>query len=151
MTTQLSENGLFVVVAHRWGWTNNDWYFVGGCTRRREAVRMAREEANNRGGKYGVAVYRLYCEEDADPVLEAYFSSAYDEERPVRNPRLDIFQRIGLKVFFAVETGEADLPDKDDVSKLTPTSVEVPDWLRKEKERIEREELNKCHYQYDEK
>jgi hypothetical protein len=140
MTTQQPEKGLFVVVAHRWGWTNNSWYFVGGCTCRKDAVDMARLEADDRGGKYGVAVYRLACDENAGSVLEAYFPSLYNEERPTRNPRLDIFQRLGLKVFFAVETGKADLPDKDNASVLRPTSVEVPAWLREEKERIESEE-----------
>jgi hypothetical protein len=97
-------------------------------------------EADDRCGKYGVAVYRLACDENVGSVLEAYFPSLYNEERPIRNPRLDIFQRLGSKVFFAVETGKADLPDKDNNSVLHPTSVVVPTWLREEKERIESEE-----------
>jgi hypothetical protein len=127
------------VVAHRWGWTNSSWYLVGGCTRRMDAVDMARQEADDRGGKYGVAVYRLACE-NTGSVLEAYFPSLYEEEQPVRNPRIDIFQRLGLKAFFAVETGKADLPDPDNATVLRATPVAVPDWLRQEKERIESEE-----------
>jgi hypothetical protein len=134
------DDGVFVVVAHRWGWINSNWYLVGGCTRRMDAVDMAGREADDRGGKYGVAVYRLACDENAGSVLEAYFPSLYEEERPVRNTRIDIFQRLGLKAFFAVETGIAHLPDRNNATVLRATPVAVPDWLREEKERIEGEE-----------
>lgn len=53
------------------------------------------------------------------------------------NTRIVVFQRLGQKVLHAVEDGTAALPDAHGRGVLVQVPVEVPDWLRSEKQRIE--------------
>lgn len=125
---------VYVAVAYRWGHTNTHWYLVAGGTKRSDIVDAARLENYDRGGKYGVAVLRLSAE--GSTAMEDYFPSIYGESAPGENPRIAMFQRLGQKVFYAVESGTAALPDSNG-SRLTQARVDIPDWLRKEKQRIE--------------
>lgn len=48
---------MYVVMAYRWGGTNLHSYIVGLFEGEREAVLRAKEEHQDRAGKYGIAVY----------------------------------------------------------------------------------------------
>ena len=48
----------FVVIAYRWGNTENHSYLVAVCDNEFIAKRYADMEASARGGKYGLKVYK---------------------------------------------------------------------------------------------
>jgi hypothetical protein len=104
----------YVVVAYRWGWTNGHQYLVCAASDKEKAVDEAGKEATESDGKYGVAVYSLSDSRDGDFHLEAYFPSAYGEEKPHWNARLAMFGDVGTKVVRAIEDGKHE---------------DVPPWL----------------------
>lgn len=95
---------MFVVIAYRWGWTNNHWYIVKITDNRQQAVRDAADECVSRGGKYGIAV------SNNDGEIVAYFPSSYNEKTPYHNARLTMFEMIGNRIVSEYEQ-DNELPD----------------------------------------
>lgn len=118
---------IFVVVAYRWGWLNNDWYHVCAKADENEAVDDAEAECGSRGGKYGVAVYDAESWE-----MVNYFPSIYREKKPYANWRIMAAERVGLHVLTATETGESLQPSDDDETSLEFKEAPLPDWLRED-------------------
>lgn len=106
----------YVVVAYRWGWTNNSFYFVWGGTDEDEAIAAAEKECEDRGGKYGVTVFRLSG--DVEEVVQ-HCPSSYGEKEPYINQRIELFDKIGQRVVSTLEDGllSVDL-SPDSLSKL---------------------------------
>lgn len=74
----------YVVTAYRWGLRDAHSYVVGAYRDREEAVRVAREHVNFRGGKYGCEVVECrgpaQADEGGENAIEkqvAYFESSY--------------------------------------------------------------------------
>lgn len=126
---------IFLAIAYRWGWANNDWYIVGAGLDEGDAVAMAEAECEGRGGKYGVAVLKLTDTEDSQI---AYFPSSYGEKEPHANWRIDTAGSLGIEVLVAAEDGQAFLPSPDEPGRLVAQQVTLPDWLvRRAKEQSE--------------
>lgn len=137
----MSATAIYIVVAYRWGETNNHWYFVFAGVDRARAFTLALEERDGRGGKYGVAVWE-FTQDGCDYKHVGYFpSSAEDAEttEPKYNHGIDYHQRLG---FFLHEcaSGKALLPDPltaaATIKTLTYQDVEIPDFMR---EKVDRE------------
>lgn len=123
----------FLVMAHRWGAVNNDWYFVYGGEDFGKAYAMAKAEVEFRGGKYAAAVYGFHEKGETNVIL-AYFPSTMEEdtaEEPHHNHRRDFFERLGIFLNDAA-TGEALLPDPADAQRLTYQAVECPEFMKVE-------------------
>lgn len=87
---------IFIIKAYRWGWLNDHQYDVAVCTDEGRACELAREEADDRGGKYGVQVVCWNGETSSRPV--AYFASSYGESEPRHNWRINMFESLGQDV-----------------------------------------------------
>lgn len=80
---------IYHVVAYRWGWTNSSQYTVYVGPSLRTARRRADRERDDRGGKYGVAVYRWPGQK------LVHYAPSDKERRPHHNYRIDMFQSLG--------------------------------------------------------
>lgn len=117
----------FLVVAYRWGWTNAHHYFVALCENEDLASKRADEEASDRGGKYGVAVYAWTGSDDHERVY--YAPSTYGESQPGTNQRIDMFQSIGHRAHEAATSGSVYLADPQNPQRLQSQVVQIPGWL----------------------
>jgi hypothetical protein len=117
---------LYTVIAYRWGWTNADRYQVAACLDADEAFELAQEECNDRGGKYGVAVYEWASSTDERRV--AYYPSSYGEERPHMNQRIEMFRTIGQRIHEVATTHTKWGSDESGTGNV-PTEVVPPDWV----------------------
>lgn len=121
----------YTVMAYRWGWTNSSHYLVGATQDVDRAIEMAEAECDDRGGKYGVAVYQWKKEDEYERVF--YASSTYREEEPEHNHRIDMFSNVGHHAHDAATTGHvlmSELTDNGEKSGfLEHVKVEFPSWL----------------------
>lgn len=105
----------YVVTAYRWGWTNNHQYIAYAGEDYDRALELAEEEADDRGGKYGVALH-AYTEDYAR--LFAYFPSSWGEKLPYHNYRLDYISRLGhILEDYIRDNPEHELVDKINTQK----------------------------------
>ena len=86
------ESHCYLAIAYRWGWTNNDQYFVGCWTDRDTAIAFATAESRDRGGKYGVTVYE-FCASEYTAIHHS--PSSYGEKHAHWNRRIALFDRFG--------------------------------------------------------
>ena len=124
----------YTVVAYRWGCTNDHFYQVGQTADLDCAIDLADDEADGRGGKYGVAVYQW--DNDTDHQRVHYAPSAYREDAPQTNPRLSMFQSIGHRAHEAAVTGSVLLASPagagsgaSDGNALIACPAQIPGWL----------------------
>lgn len=127
----------YLALAYWHGWTNARHYVVAAGPEFDSIKGAAERECADRCGKYGVVVLEVTNDTDASVVQKAYFASIYGESAPADNPRIAVFQRLGQKAVLAVEQGTALMPAPQDPSLLQDQPVDVPQWLRDEKRRIE--------------
>jgi hypothetical protein len=121
----------FLVMAHRWGATNNHWYMVYGGDDFGKAYAMAKAENLDRGGKYATTVLGFRDSGEAHTAL-AYFPSSMepdDATAPHHNHRLDYFQQLGIFLDDAAD-GKCLLPTPGDVKRLTYQPVDCPPFMR---------------------
>lgn len=85
---------IYLVVAYRWGESNNHQYFVYCGEDETKAVAMATAEVGDRGGKYDCAVY-LTQEYGTAFKLHGYIAARDDATKPTHNWRLDMFETLG--------------------------------------------------------
>ena len=120
----------YTVVAFRFGWTNAHRYDVAVTPSKSEALAIAEDEANDRGGKYGVQVLEWASSRSAKPI--AYYSSSYGEDAPAENLRYQVFHRLGQDVHRAVTEGVVWAPSPEG-TKGAPCLAELgekpPQWL----------------------
>lgn len=97
----------YVVTAYRWGLRDAHSYVVGAYRDREEAVRVAREHVNFRGGKYGCEVVECrgpaQVDEGGENAIEkqvAYFESPhfadYGRNSPANHPADDSKQHLPI-------------------------------------------------------
>jgi hypothetical protein len=105
--------GPFLVTAYRWGWLNEHQYVVALTNDHEKAEAMAKAECDDRGGKYGCAVWRPRVEAKTCDDLEVcfYAPSLYGEDKPHFNRRMDAFERIGNMIASEWRGKIADLPE----------------------------------------
>jgi hypothetical protein len=126
----------YFVVAYRWGFTNEHWYFVYVGVDRDKAEALAKEEVQERGGKYGCAVFAF--NDDGRDYELVYYAPCMTEDAaatsPRHNHRLDYFERLGMLFDDACE-GEAWLPTEAEPGLLRTVKVDVDARLRAERDR----------------
>ena len=123
---------MFFVIAYRWGWKNGHQYVVDCSSNLQGMIDKAESECADRGGKYGVVVYRVN-HEDANHVIEKYFPSLCGEEIPYMNEMIEVHKDIGRAVVEVSMVGSVHLPDPNGNSTyLINTKVEIPEWLKDE-------------------
>lgn len=125
----------FVAVAYRYGDLNAHQYFVYAGADKDEALRLAEEEPNDRGGKYGCAVYQFDGKRDdvgwPEYEMVAYFPSRAQEKEPLKNYRITAAQNIGYAAMNAADGDGCWMPDPENPGFLKHRKeAEVPDWLR---------------------
>lgn len=129
----------FIVVAYRWGWTNGHQYFVYAGTDKEKAIALAKVETNDRGGKYGCAVYE-FADNGIDYQQVFYTPSGMefaDAQAPYHNHRIDYFERLG-HFMDEVCDGHVYLPvpgDTEGVQGLKHTLVEPPAYMIEKRKR----------------
>lgn len=124
---------MFLVIAFRWGWTNESWYIVYGGPDRTKACKLAKTEANDRGGKYGCAVYEFNTDGTEYKVI-AHESSLYGEAGPEHNERIEYFERLG-QFTHGYASGRVLLPDPLNPGVMKYTDVEAPQLVKDEVQR----------------
>jgi len=133
----MPEFNCYLAIAYRWGDTNGHQYVVSIHSEEDVVLAAAEEECQDRGGKYGVAVFQWTGNiESAKQV--AYFNSLQEEADapgPMLNWRKEAFQNLGITTFDAHSTGKAHLPDPQDPGRLIRTEAELPQWLQDEVDR----------------
>lgn len=123
----------FLVMAHRWGAVNGDWYFVYGGEDFGKAYQMAKSECEYRGGKYATAIYGFHARGETNSIL-AYFPSMMEEdgvEEPHHNHRKDYFERLGIFLNDAAD-GRCMVPDPEHPGRMKYTAVECPEYMKAE-------------------
>ena len=130
----------YIAVAYRWGDLNGETIILGASNNLEEILRQANDYGANRGGKYGVAVWKKpYFGEIGEIV--SYFPSMNGETSPEESPVINVADRVGHIVLSAAEYGTAWLADPDpNVTTLVLTHVEIPGWLTGEIARIKEQE-----------
>lgn len=125
----------YLVVAYRWGNLNLGHHFVYLGTDEAQAIARARAENENRGGNYGCVVYEF--RDGHEQRVVAYFPSSWGEKHPLHNTRIDMLISLGLK-FEDFAKGTVWLPsgDPDLPGLLEATTVEPPEWVKKEYGRV---------------
>jgi hypothetical protein len=117
---------LYTIIAYRWGWLNAHHYPVATLADREEALRLAVEARDDRGGKYGVVV----CEWTSTTEYSQcnYFPSLYGETKPFRNERIEAFQDIGGDVHSVVTSGIRYWSPTGD-GRQEAVGESAPDWV----------------------
>jgi hypothetical protein len=115
---------MYVVIAYKWDCTNLHNYLIGATQDLDWAKEVAQAERDDRGGKYGVAVYETDCvhPEDRDdrPIKIAhYVPSMLGREEPYSSLRNTSLEMIGLKAFEMYEKNQlVDEPVKRECARL---------------------------------
>lgn len=125
---------MYYAHAYRWGQTNNPQHHVVAAGPNLENVKdKARQYCCDRGGKYGVAVYKLPEDEDMFyvPELVGYYPSLLEEPKPFEDFEHEVVLNIGMTLFRAVQTGQISVPRADDSSTLMHIDIPepLPQWL----------------------
>ena len=93
----------YLIVAYRFGTLNAHSYFVGCYTDKDEACRLARNERDDRGGKYGVAVYEF---NGMDNSICEYVPSSRGESNPTESGAIRAAKSFGMKYVPLLESGK---------------------------------------------
>ncbi len=133
---------LYSVMAHRWGATNNHSYEVGVYADRAQALQVAEQARDERGGKYGTVV-RRWATEDFGAV-EAYFPSMAKEDGPYECPYRTEDERLGAEVRQAVVNQHIRVADPAEELPNIPVMVDVPAWLHE----MVLDALSSAHYSH---
>jgi hypothetical protein len=86
---------MYLVTAYRWGWLNGHQYQAYCGPDKTKALALAQAETQDRGGKYGCAVYE-WNEDGIECRRIAYFGAMMEQEKePFHNWRIDYFEKLG--------------------------------------------------------
>ncbi len=107
----MSFDSIYTIVAYRWDCTNDHTYVIGAHADLNTAISIAEHERDDRGGKYGVAVYK--SPEDIEninrggQVLMHYAPSMRsNEDGPGISWRLFSRDQVGSEVMLMFENGD---------------------------------------------
>ena len=131
---------LYTVVAYRYGCLNDHHYHVAATADEDVACNIAEEECNDRGGKYGVAVYAWSSA--TEHKQHAYFPSLAHEDAPYHNRRVDMYEALGHNLHTAVTTATVHDAEKtgDGLFRNIPRAIEAPEWavefVRQQEQRL---------------
>jgi hypothetical protein len=121
----------YVVLAYRWGNSNDHWYWIYAGPDAVKASAMCQAERDSRGGKYGCAVYETNEGGDEWELVE--YCGSGKEDEPQHNWRLDYFERLGHVLedyangFIYVPAAE---PDEHGLRTLTRKLIEpIPELV----------------------
>ncbi len=139
---------MYLVIAYRWGNTNGGQYIVYAGPDGEKAVRLGAEEAMDRGGKYGCMVYEV-SEDGIDLKAIAYTPSAWGEEKPFHNWRIDKFNHLGHVLSDYAQGSFWKTNEGDD--RMTCIKVEPPEWVTDVVARAEKmyDQLNERQKEHD--
>jgi len=100
----------FLVMAYRWGFSNDHQYIVGAWPCVSVAAEHAEQEVANRGGKYCCAVYRI---EGGDQTL-VYYKDPHSETAVKPHPcsRILLREQLGFAVTRAIDNGDP-IPEQE--------------------------------------
>ena len=135
------ESVVYIAVAYRWGELNNHNYMVAAGADRESICEIASDEADFRGGKYGVAVFEASNVRDSAVTGQccAYYKSMAGEDEPYTNRRSVLAERLGFKAVLALEDGYVrGEPNEAGESEKLPTGF--PDWFVAKHVQLAREE-----------
>ncbi len=121
----------YIVTAYRWGYTNAHQYIVGVYNNSERAIKMADEEAEGRGGKYGCEVEDFEGEKRESIY---YTPSIYGEEKASHNYRIDMFEKLGHLLYERAD-GRARYVTNDNFVKWK--KIKPAKWI---KEAVKKEE-----------
>jgi len=107
---------LFLVVAYRWGASNDHQYFVYLGDDETKAHALARSEVDDRGGKYDCAIYTPNDDGTAF-TLCGYVAARDDQTKPEHNWLLDMFEALGHELDRYAD-GKVTVPDPKDENCL---------------------------------
>jgi hypothetical protein len=127
VTEVTQQAATYLVVAFRWGVSNDDFYFVYAGPDGQQAAALAQAERNDRAGKYACVVYKT---EAGTRFSQVGYVPAGNESALGYDTLRDVERWTGYGVIIAVDNGWTLLPDPDHERQLRHTDVDVPDWLR---------------------
>ena len=98
-TSQPKVNTYYMTIAYRWGRTNDHWYVVYVGESQEKAMALAADESSYRGGKYGVAAFKVndtHSPEVSYRTMLCYYASSLGETLPHHNYQYDMLMDMGL-------------------------------------------------------
>ena len=131
----MNTNSIFyIAIAYRWGCSNEHQYIVGSLDSLEELDRIAVLECQNRGGKYGIAIYQIDNSisdnmSNLYHTLVRYHSSLYGEDKPIKDFEIESAKEIGQQIIRAFKGHSIYLSTNENDTKLELTTVVLPEWL----------------------
>lgn len=126
----------YVVMAHRWGNTNDGSFPVHAGTDKDEALEVAEDYPSYRGGKYGCEVIEFDGGEDRyhrpNQKRVAYFPSMVGEKEPETDWLKYQLEHLGHVMWTAQRDKQVWLPERDEelgIEVLKPHDIDPPQWL----------------------
>lgn len=89
----------YLTIAYRYGQTNSHWYVVYVGEDQDKAMALAEDEVAERGGKYGVATFKVgdtQAPELSYRTMLCYYASSLNETLPYHNYRYDELMEMGV-------------------------------------------------------
>ena len=89
----------YLTIAYRFGQTNNHWYVVYMGDDQDKAMALAEDEVAERGGKYGVATFKVsdtQAPELSYRTMLCYYASSLNETLPYHAYRYDELMDMGM-------------------------------------------------------
>jgi hypothetical protein len=89
----------YLTIAYRYGQTNNHWYVVYMGDDQDKAMALAEDEVAERGGKYGVATFKVadtQAPELSYRTMLCYYASSLNETLPYHAYRYDELMDMGM-------------------------------------------------------
>jgi hypothetical protein len=89
----------YLTIAYRFGQTNNHWYVVYMGDDQDKAMALAEDEVAERGGKYGVATFKVADTQTPEltyRTMLCYYASSLNETLPYHNYRYDELMEMGV-------------------------------------------------------
>lgn len=125
----------YLVTAYRWGDLNgSDHYFVYCGTDEDKALKLAEEERDDRGGKYGVQVVQ-FNDDGTEYKQVAYHPGLLDDgDAPHHNTRYDMLASLGSSLEEAATRSTFEMhvhnPGEKGSYRIRPMKIKVPRWVR---------------------
>jgi len=121
----------YVVMAYRWGNTNEHSFPVHAGQDKEAALEAAEDYPSYRGGKYGCEVLEFAAPDDEGARI-AYFSSMVGEKEPAISWLKYQLEHLGHVMWTAQRDKQVWLPEKaedGDYEILKPHPIDPPQWL----------------------
>lgn len=129
----------YVAMAYRYGQVNDDQYIVSASSDQELIGKLARNEWQNRGGKYSIVIYACDSNNEAESSKLIEYIPSSVEHINTNGPRINFHKEaaedIGRDIIEAFEKGTVLMPDKKQSTEantivLSPQKVSLPKWLQ---------------------